>query len=104
MSARSLTLMLFKMDLSVIAIIGVIMLVGIVKKNAIMMIDFALDAQRNHGETPERAIHQACLLRFRPIMMTTHGGDHGKPADRARPRRGSRACASRWASPSSAGS
>jgi hydrophobic/amphiphilic exporter-1 (mainly G- bacteria), HAE1 family len=66
-----LTLMLFKMDLSVIAIIGIIMLVGIVKKNAIMMIDFALEAQRNHGETPERAIHQACLLRFRPIMMTT---------------------------------
>ena len=65
------TLMLFKMDLSVIAIIGVIMLVGIVKKNAIMMIDFALDAQRNQGETPQRAIHQACLLRFRPIMMTT---------------------------------
>jgi len=66
-----LTLMLFKIDLNVIAIIGVIMLVGIVKKNAIMMIDFALDAQRNHGETPERAIHQACLMRFRPIMMTT---------------------------------
>jgi HAE1 family hydrophobic/amphiphilic exporter-1 len=66
-----LTLMLFKMELSVIAIIGVVMLVGIVKKNAIMMIDFAIDAQRNRGETPERAIHQACLLRFRPIMMTT---------------------------------
>src|SRR5439155_13456551 len=66
-----LALMLFKMDLSVIAIIGVIMLVGIVKKNAIMMIDFAIDAQRNHGATPDRAIHQACLLRFRPIMMTT---------------------------------
>jgi HAE1 family hydrophobic/amphiphilic exporter-1 len=66
-----LTLMLFKLDLSVIAIIGVIMLVGIVKKNAIMMIDFAIDAQRNRGEPPERAIHQACLLRFRPIMMTT---------------------------------
>ena len=66
-----LTLMLFKMELSVIAIIGVIMLVGIVKKNAIMMIDFAIDAQRNRGEPPERAIHQACLLRFRPIMMTT---------------------------------
>jgi len=66
-----LTLMLFKMELSVIAIIGVIMLVGIVKKNAIMMIDFAVDAQRNRGETPERAIYQACLLRFRPIMMTT---------------------------------
>jgi hydrophobic/amphiphilic exporter-1 (mainly G- bacteria), HAE1 family len=66
-----LTLMLFKMDLSVIAIIGVIMLVGIVKKNAIMMIDFAIDAQRNQGEAPARAIYQACLLRFRPIMMTT---------------------------------
>jgi HAE1 family hydrophobic/amphiphilic exporter-1 len=49
----------------------VIMLIGIVKKNAIMMIDFALDAQRNQGETPQRAIHQACVLRFRPIMMTT---------------------------------
>jgi multidrug efflux pump subunit AcrB len=59
------------MELSVIAIIGVIMLVGIVKKNAIMMIDFAIDAQRSRGEAPERAIHQACLLRFRPIMMTT---------------------------------
>jgi len=59
------------MDLSVIAIIGVIMLVGIVKKNAIMMVDFAIDAQRNHGEPPERAIYRACLLRFRPIMMTT---------------------------------
>jgi HAE1 family hydrophobic/amphiphilic exporter-1 len=66
-----LTLMLFKMDLNVIAIIGVIMLIGIVKKNAIMMVDFALEAQRSHGETPDRAIHQACLLRFRPIMMTT---------------------------------
>jgi HAE1 family hydrophobic/amphiphilic exporter-1 len=66
-----LTLMLLKMDLSVIAMIGVIMLIGIVKKNAIMMIDFALDAQRNQGETPERAIRQACMLRFRPIMMTT---------------------------------
>jgi len=66
-----LTLMLFKMNLSVIAIIGVIMLIGIVKKNAIMMIDFAIEAQRNRGEPPERAIYQACLLRFRPIMMTT---------------------------------
>ena len=66
-----LTLQLFGMDLSVIAIIGVIMLVGIVKKNAIMMIDFAIDAQRNLGEAPERAIYRACILRFRPIMMTT---------------------------------
>src|ERR1043166_6644713 len=66
-----LTLMLFRMYLSVIAIIGVIMLVGIVKKNAIMMIDFAIDAQRNGGEQAENAIHKACVLRFRPIMMTT---------------------------------
>jgi HAE1 family hydrophobic/amphiphilic exporter-1 len=66
-----LTLMLFQMNLSVIAIIGIIMLIGIVKKNAIMMIDFAIDAQRNQGEAPARAIHRACLLRFRPIMMTT---------------------------------
>jgi HAE1 family hydrophobic/amphiphilic exporter-1 len=66
-----LTLWLFNIELSVIAIIGVIMLVGIVKKNAIMMIDFAIDAQRNLGEPPERAIYRACVLRFRPIMMTT---------------------------------
>jgi HAE1 family hydrophobic/amphiphilic exporter-1 len=66
-----LTLMLFKTNLSVIAMIGIIMLIGIVKKNAIMMVDFAIDAQRKQGEAPERAIRQACLLRFRPIMMTT---------------------------------
>jgi multidrug efflux pump subunit AcrB len=66
-----LMLMLFHYDLSVIAIIGVILLIGIVKKNAIMMIDFALEAEREHGMHPEQAIHQACLLRFRPIMMTT---------------------------------
>jgi multidrug efflux pump subunit AcrB len=64
-------LMLFRYDLSVIAIVGIILLIGIVKKNAIMMIDFALDAERNEGKTPLEAIHQACLLRFRPIMMTT---------------------------------
>ncbi len=64
-------LMLWKIDLSVIAIIGIILLIGIVKKNAIMMIDFALDAQRNEGLTPATAIYDACLLRFRPIMMTT---------------------------------
>jgi len=66
-----LALLVCGMELSVIAIIGIILLIGIVKKNAIMMIDFALDAQRNQGETPQRAIHQACVLRFRPIMMTT---------------------------------
>ena len=64
-------LMLFRHDLSVIALIGIILLIGIVKKNAIMMIDFALDAQRHEGKTALEAIHEACLLRFRPIMMTT---------------------------------
>jgi multidrug efflux pump subunit AcrB len=64
-------LMLFGYDLSVIALIGIILLIGIVKKNAIMMIDFALDSQRNEGKTSLEAIHEACLLRFRPIMMTT---------------------------------
>ncbi len=58
-------------DFSVIALIGIILLIGIVKKNGIMMIDFALDAERHHGMPPEEAIYQACLLRFRPIMMTT---------------------------------
>jgi len=66
-----LFLLLFKEELSVIAIIGIILLIGIVKKNAIMMIDFALVAERQHGKTPEEAIYEACLLRFRPIMMTT---------------------------------
>jgi HAE1 family hydrophobic/amphiphilic exporter-1 len=65
------TLMLFGQDLTVIATIGILLLIGIVKKNAIMMIDFALDAQRHHGMTPEQAIREACVLRFRPIMMTT---------------------------------
>jgi HAE1 family hydrophobic/amphiphilic exporter-1 len=66
-----LTLRLFNMDLTMIAMIGILMLIGIVKKNAIMMIDFALDAQRNGGMKPEQAIREACILRFRPIMMTT---------------------------------
>jgi hydrophobe/amphiphile efflux-1 (HAE1) family protein len=66
-----LMLMLFRYDLSVIAIIGIILLIGIVKKNAIMMIDFALEAERREGKSPLEAIHEACLLRFRPIMMTT---------------------------------
>ncbi|MBI2749354.1 MAG: efflux RND transporter permease subunit [Burkholderiales bacterium] len=65
------TLMLFGQDLTVIATIGILLLIGIVKKNAIMMIDFALDAQRHHGMTPPQAIREACILRFRPIMMTT---------------------------------
>jgi multidrug efflux pump len=66
-----LALMLFGRDLDVISLIGIILLIGIVKKNAIMMVDFALDAEREAGMSPERAIHQACILRFRPIMMTT---------------------------------
>jgi multidrug efflux pump len=66
-----LALQLFGLDLGVIALIGIILLIGIVKKNAIMMIDFALEAERGEGKPPEEAIYQACLLRFRPIMMTT---------------------------------
>lgn len=66
-----LALILCKTDLSVIALIGIILLIGIVKKNAIMMIDFALVAQREEGQSPAKAIYDACLLRFRPIMMTT---------------------------------
>ena len=66
-----LALLICRTELSVIALIGIILLIGIVKKNAIMMIDFALEAERREGKTPQEAIYQACLLRFRPIMMTT---------------------------------
>ncbi|MBV9086039.1 MAG: multidrug efflux RND transporter permease subunit, partial [Acidobacteriaceae bacterium] len=66
-----LALMLFRIDLGVVGLIGMVLLIGIVKKNAIMMIDFALEAERKHGMRPDEAIYQACLLRFRPIMMTT---------------------------------
>ena len=66
-----LALLLCRTDFSVIALIGIILLIGIVKKNGIMMVDFALDAERREGKSPEEAIYQACLLRFRPIMMTT---------------------------------
>jgi HAE1 family hydrophobic/amphiphilic exporter-1 len=66
-----LTLMIFGQDLTLIATIGILLLIGIVKKNAIMMIDFALEAQRHHGMTPQAAIREACVMRFRPIMMTT---------------------------------
>jgi multidrug efflux pump len=66
-----LALLVCGSELSVVALIGIILLIGIVKKNAIMMIDFALDAERREGKRPEEAIYQACLLRFRPIMMTT---------------------------------
>src|SRR6202000_466663 len=66
-----LALMVAGDDLTIVAIIGIILLIGIVKKNAIMMTDFALDAERNEGKPPREAIYQACLLRFRPILMTT---------------------------------
>jgi multidrug efflux pump len=66
-----LALILARTEFDVIALIGIILLIGIVKKNGIMMIDFALEAERDHGLSPREAIHQACLLRFRPIMMTT---------------------------------
>ncbi len=66
-----LTLIFFKVDLNIYSFVGLIMLVGIVKKNAIMQIDFALEAERKEGKTPKEAIYQGCLVRFRPIMMTT---------------------------------
>ncbi len=66
-----LALLLFHTELSIIALIGIILLIGIVKKNAILMIDFAIEAERKEGNSPEESIYQACLLRFRPIMMTT---------------------------------
>ena len=66
-----LTLMLFNVELNVYSFIGIMLLVGIVKKNGIMMVDFAIEAQREEGKKPSEAIYQACLVRFRPIMMTT---------------------------------
>jgi HAE1 family hydrophobic/amphiphilic exporter-1 len=66
-----LTLLIFHVDLNIYAFLGLIMLIGIVKKNAIMMVDFAVDAQRNQDKSATEAIYQACLVRFRPIMMTT---------------------------------
>ncbi len=65
------TLMIFHQELNLYSFVGIIMLIGIVKKNAIMMIDFALDAERNDGKSPEESIYQGALIRFRPIMMTT---------------------------------
>jgi multidrug efflux pump len=66
-----LALIIFRQDLSIVAIIGIVLLIGIVKKNGIMMVDFALEAEREHGKSSTDAIYEACLLRFRPIMMTT---------------------------------
>ncbi len=81
-----LALLLTGNDLGVVALIGIILLIGIVKKNAIMMIDFALEAERVEHKPPEEAIFQACLLRFRPIMMTTMAALSGRPAARSRNR------------------
>ncbi len=64
-------MLIFKTELNIYSLVGVVILIEIVKKNAIMMIDFALDAQRNQGKKPEEAIYEGCLIRFRPIMMTT---------------------------------
>ena len=88
-----IALYLFNMDLSIYAFVGLIMLIGIVKKNAIMMIDFALEAQRNENKTPAQAIYDGALVRFRPIMMTTMAAIYGRAADRHRlgRRRGSQA-------------
>jgi hydrophobe/amphiphile efflux-1 (HAE1) family protein len=89
-----LALIICRTDLSMIALIGIILLIGIVKKNAIMMIDFALDAERNEGLPPEESIYKACLLRFRPIMMTTMAAllgavplafEHGSGSELRRP-------------------
>jgi HAE1 family hydrophobic/amphiphilic exporter-1 len=89
-----LILTLFNMDLNIFGFVGIIMLIGIVKKNAIMMIDFALEGQRNEGKTPYQAIYEGCLVRFRPIMMTTMAAimgalpialGHGAGAESRRP-------------------
>jgi HAE1 family hydrophobic/amphiphilic exporter-1 len=96
-----ITLLIFGVDLSLYAFVGIIMLIGIVKKNAIMMIDFALDRQRNEGVPAREAIFQACLIRFRPIMMTTMAAWSARCPSRSAgapaPKSGSR-----WAWPSSA--
>ena len=79
--------------------IGIILLIGIVKKNAIMMIDFALAAERNEGKNSRDAIYEACLLRFRPIMMTTMCGDAGRNADYASNRAPALNCGDPWLLP-----
>ena len=66
-----LTLIIFKVELNIYSFVGLVMLVGMVKKNAIMQIDFALEAERKQGKSPREAIYEGCLIRFRPIMMTT---------------------------------
>ena len=97
-----LALLVFHTELSIIALIGIILLIGIVKKNAILMIDFAIEAERNEGNSPEESIYQACLLRFRPIMMTTMAAMFGG-IPIAISTEMARNCAGRWESPSWAG-
>ena len=99
-----LALLITDNDLDVVALIGIILLIGIVKKNAIMMIDFALEAEREEHKPPEEAIFQACLLRFRPIMMTTMAALLGGLPLALGRRNGRRVAASAQASQSSAGS
>jgi len=91
-----LALIICGQELSVVALIGIILLIGIVKKNGIMMIDFALEAERQHGKTPEDAIYQACLLRFRPIMMTTMAAITSPSGSRERVRGRARGAPSRF--------
>ena len=93
-----LGLMIFGKDLDVIAIIGIVLLIGIVKKNAIMMIDFALDAERKEGKPPREAIYQACLLRFRPIMMTTMAAT-SRPSPCSTASRSPSTCRGSWPGP-----
>ena len=97
-----LALLLFKTDFSVITLIGVILLIGIVKKNAIMMIDFAIEAERDEHLSPKDAIYKACVLRFRPIMMTTLAALFGG-LPLALGTGSGRSCAVRWGSRSSGG-
>ncbi len=87
------TLYLFGNELNIYSFVGLVMLIGIVKKNAIMQIDFALEAERKHGKTPTEAIYEGCIIRFRPIMMTTMAALLGVGADRARLRRRRRGAA-----------
>ena len=93
-----LALILFHQDLSVVAIIGIVLLIGIVKKNGIMMVDFALEAEREHGKNATDAIYEASLLRFRPIMMTTMAALLGGLPLALGTRHSVRSCAARWAS------
>ena len=83
---RLLAILVTNSQLDIIALIGIILLIGIVKKNAILMIDFAIQAERNEGNSPEQSIYEACLLRFRPIMMTTMAALLGGIPDRHQPR------------------